>query len=432
MIRDLDLVKNFDNLYKKPVFLYGAGFYGEKILKILCEMDISVKGFVDSNQNVIGEKIQDIMIYSLEKLIEFSLNEDIVIILTTVKYREEMINILERNRVECECVYTIFGLFSSIYFNMNSKYLSKETKEKFREKLLIWKYNKKVETYFMQAYLEIINPLIEEKNPIIVYQPGKVGSKTLEATLKFYQTPVVRCHGILFSSEYDGVVGLKQNITNLLKTRNKIKMITLVRDPIAKDIGHFFQKISEEESDVGWYVKGIMEEDFQTSFLNYLSIVTPFDFTVNQNKKRFEKCMICHIDYIGYKSRKGAFWGWYEEEMKNNLGIDILQCNFDKENGYGILECGNVELLILKLEKINNLQNILGEFVGVNGLELVSTNQAMEKSYKYAYKQFCDEVRIPRRYIEFCYKENEYIEHFYNETERQEFYEKWMKKSIEI
>ena len=179
MIRDLDLVKNFDNLYKKPVFLYGAGFYGEKILKILCEMDISVKGFVDSNQNVIGEKIQDIMIYSLEKLIEFSLNEDIVIILTTVKYREEMINILERNRVECECVYTIFGLFSSIYFNMNSKYLSKETKEKFREKLLIWKYNKKVETYFMQAYLEIINPLIEEKNPIIVYQPGKVGSKTL-------------------------------------------------------------------------------------------------------------------------------------------------------------------------------------------------------------------------------------------------------------
>ena len=33
--------------------------------------------------------------------------------------------------------------------------------------------------------------------------------------------------------------------------------------------------------------------------------------------------MICHIDYIGYKSRKGAFWGWYEEEMKNNLGIDI-------------------------------------------------------------------------------------------------------------
>lgn len=96
------------------------------------------------------------------------------------------------------------------------------------------------------------------------------------------------------------------------------------------------------------------------------------------------------------------------------------------------MECGNVELLILKLEKINNLQNILGEFVGVNGLELVSTNQAMEKSYKYAYKQFCDEVRIPRRYIEFCYKENEYIEHFYNETERQEFYEKWMKKSIEI
>ena len=432
MVRDLDLVKGFENLYVKPVYLYGAGYFGKKVLKILDEIDISVEGFVDRNLDLIGNKENGIEIYALDEIINDTNRSEFIIIVTTVNFREEIVNFLEKNGIR-DNVYTIFGLFSGIYFNLNSKYINEKVKEKYREKFLIWIHNKGVETYFRQVHLDIIDSLLyDEKNPILIYQPGKVGSNTVEATLKGYNIPVVRCHGLLFSCEYCGNLNLRKVLTKKIKSKDKIKMITLIRDPIAKDIGHFFQKITEEEDDAGWYVKGIMEEDFQTSFLNFLSIISPFDFTENKDKQRFAGRIVSHIDYIGAKSNKGAFWGWYEEELKKNLGIDILECNFDKEIGYGIMNCGNVELLILKLEKLNNLEKILGEFVGIGDIKLVSTNQAETKSYKYAYRQFCKEVKLPRRYIEFCYEENEYFEHFYSDTERNCFYKKWLENIVDI
>lgn len=429
MVRDLDLVKEFDNLYLKPVYLYGAGYYGKKTLKILNEMEVETKGVVDSNPLLRDEEIEGRKIYSIDDLVSIANKEDIIIIISTKIYCDDVVKILEKYNVKSNNIFTLFGLFYAIFFNINSNRLNKKVQEKIRDSIMAWKYNMKLESYYIQSYLSVVNPLfLDDTNPIIIYQPGKVGSNTLETTLAHHGVQVVRSHGILFSCEYGNVHELKKKIIEKIKNKEQIKMITLVREPIAKDIGHFFHKISIDDKDIGWIIKGIMEKNFQQSFLNFLSIVSPFDFTVNKNKEQYKNIMISHIDYIGNKNTKGALWGWYEEELKNNFGIDILKSDFDKEKGYGYMKCGNIELLILKLERINWLENVIGKFVGIDGLKLVNSNQAKFKSYKYAYRQFYNEVEIPSQYLDFCYKGNEYMNHFYTDDECRNLYEKWSKK----
>ena len=429
MVRDLELANEFKELYLKPVFLYGAGVYGKKVLKILKDMGVWTKGFVDSNPLLKGEQLEGVQIYSVDELQSIAQNNEIIIIITAKEHSEQIIKILEKYKINCRNVYTLYGLFWAIYFNLDQQDMAQGAKDKFKTKLMAWLYNQKVELYYKQANMSLMRPLFldEEENPIIIFQPGKVGSNTLKATLKAYGKPVVSCHGILFSSEYDGSLELKRAYIQALKSKKNIKMITLVREPISKDIGHFFQKIDFAENDVGWLIKGIMEKNFQTSFLNYLSMITPFDFTEKQNKVKFNEQMICHIDYIGKKSDKGALLGWYEEELLHNLDIDILDSDFDIDHGYGIMKCGNIELLILKLEKLNQLADVIGNFVGIEQLKLISVNQAINKSYKYAYKQFYEAIWLPKEYVDFYYQENEYLNHFYSDKERDEFYRKWSK-----
>lgn len=279
--------------------------------------------------------------------------------------------------------------------------------------------------------LDLILSLLQSEkseSPVIIYQPGKVGSHTIEFTLKEYGISVLRSHGVLYPCQYEKT-GMENTFVQEIKKFQKVKIITLVREPISKDIGHFFQKISVAENDVGWLVKGIMEKDLQQSFLNYLSVVTPYDFSGGKQDS-YKKTVISHIDYIGEKNKNGALWGWYEEELGKNLGINIIEEAFDVEKGYSIIKRDNIELLVVKLECLNSLETVLANFVGITDLKLINRNTASQKSYSYAYKQFQKEVRFPRKYLDFYYKENNYMKHFYSQSEMNKFYLKWEKHVI--
>lgn len=141
---------------------------------------------------------------------------------------------------------------------------------------------------------------------------------------------------------------------------------------------------------------------------------------VLDEKNIYNKKMICHIDYIGAKNANGALWGWYEEELKNNLGINLLSNEFDVEKGYSITNYRNIELLTMQLEKLNQLESVLADFVGIDSLELVNENIGDKKAYRYAYKQFQQDVKLPKEYVDFCYK-NPYMEYFYSEADRKKY-----------
>ncbi len=429
MVSDLYMSNYFIDLYEKPVFLYGSGHYGRIALKILKGFGIIPEGFCDTNSALRGNKVNGISVRSLDELLGIASSKEIIVIITTAScHYREIVAILEKNQIRCRQIYTLTGLIYAAYFNLDT--YGKDNKLVILKK--IWLHNQRLDRNMKQASVALGRLLVEceEKPPIIVYHPGKVGSSTLAYSLGACGEAYIYQMGITYASKLSGMPDMKRSLLDCIDSIPKLKMITLVREPISKDLGHFFQKIDWELNDAGWFLKGIVEQDFQRSFLNYLSVVTPFDFTENNRKKEFCERLICHIDAIGQMNRNGAFWGWYEEELKNNLGIDILSEKFNTEKGYSIIEHGNIELLVLKLEKLNSLEDVIGSFVGNSMFKIISTNQGESKSYMYAYRQFMEDVILPQEYIDFYYKDNPYTNHFYSESERNTFYEKWKKHVI--
>lgn len=434
MVKDLELAKSFKSLWNKPIYLYGAGIYAEQVISLFREFHIGITGVVDSNRELHGKMLRGITIYPLEELLCAATEQEIAVFVTTLSHTSEVVDILERNQICCD-IYTLFGLFWAVYFNLNNISINEDVREKYCSIFQTYIYKKKIDVYSNQSNIAI-NPILsllqkdESETPVIIYQPGKVGSNSVETTLKEYGVSILRSHGVSYPCEYEKT-GLSEIFLQKLKRFEKVKLITLVREPIKKDIGHYFQKITVAENDMGWLVKGIMEKDFQQSFLNYLSVVTPMDFSGGK-KEQYSRTVISHIDYIGENNKNGALWGWYEEELKENLGIDILESDFDRNKGYSIIKKDNIEVLVIKLECLNNLEAVLAEFTGLPQISMINTNQGDSKSYKYAYKQFQKEVKLPREYVDFYYKDNEYMKHFYSQSEIDAFYRKWESHIIDM
>lgn len=426
MIKDFELTESFQELYQKPVFLYGSGYVGKIANKILNEYGIKPTAFCDSNSALKGNVIEGLLVHSLDELLGIANAKEIILIITTMSdHYESIVSILTRNEIQCKQIYTFTGFLYAAYFNLDA-YGRNSNKLQILKNA--WIQNQILIRYQVQAKVDMHKLLLqspEDNVPIIVYQPGKVGSNTIYHSLVSCGVETIHSHGIEYPSVFSGNPDMRQNLIDCLKSVKRIKMITLVREPISKDIGHFFQKIDMELPDAGWIIKGLLEKNFQQSFLNYLSVVSPFDFTEHNKKQEFTKRLICHIDTIGQRNPNGALWGWFDEELKTNLGIDILNEEFDIEKGYSIVECGNIELLIIKLEKLNSLEAVIGEFIGNEKFKILNDNEAESKSYKYIYRKFKEEVVLPQEYVDFYYKNNPYTNHFYDEKERAEYYAKW-------
>jgi hypothetical protein len=71
------------------------------------------------------------------------------------------------------------------------------------------------------------------------------------------------------------------------------------------------------------------------------------------------------------------------------------------------------------------LEKVIGNFLGVENYKLVNTNTGKEKSYRYAYENYLEHVKIPRVFWEHYYSKNEYMNYFYTDDEKKMFYERW-------
>jgi hypothetical protein len=121
----------------------------------------------------------------------------------------------------------------------------------------------------------------------------------------------------------------------------------------------------------------------------------------------------------------GHQFNWFDNEIKAVLGIDVYKHPFNREKGYSIIKQDNIEVLVLKLEKLNTLESVIGEFVGVSDFKLVNINEANSKPVKYLYKNVRESIKLPRKIFDFYYKDNPRMNHFYTKEEQAEFLKKW-------
>lgn len=393
MIKDLDLMKDITPLFEKRLVIWGAGHMGHLIMEDIVAMGAGSRGIYlcDSDSRLWGMTILGNEISSPDRVkrqMEKEGLEEYIILVTvlSIEAQNEIIGNIERlygNNVD---IYTNYAIEWGIYLNKKNPRMKKE----FRDKKLIEHEKNKLlrEEHLPQREMALryfaLLPLHNDEI-ILVYQKGKVGSSSVYRSLRKYNRNVLHCHTLADIGEGEN------DLCQLLNLKSG-KIITLVRDPIARRISEMWENISS----VGRYS-------------------TEVDFT------EIEK----------YYFKKGFWHGdaeWFDEQMKTFFNIDVFEYPFDTEKGYAVIKQGNIEVLLLKLETLNKMEGVIGDFLGIKNFQLSRNNVGKEKLYRFAFQSFKESFTILQEEIEELYRKSKYMQYFYSEQEREELYAKWAKR----
>jgi hypothetical protein len=240
---------------------------------------------------------------------------------------------------------------------------------------------------------------------VIVLTMGKVGTLSISNSLRKIGFNHVHPHSLIYS--YPGTHFLKniklpihkhlyfiyKTFTKRIKVffwkifTKKIVIITGVRDPFSRYISAFFE---------------------QSHYLN-------FDTNIESN----ENILIKLIQHGNFESTLE----WFDKEINKTFGINIYEHKFNKSKGYQIISKKNIEIFIFRLDKLNNLENELGDFLANKKFKLHSHNilennlnyRKIKKSYKFDSSDFENALS------------SNYMKHFFDKQDIIKLREKWMK-----
>ncbi|MDR2889990.1 MAG: putative capsular polysaccharide synthesis family protein [Lachnospiraceae bacterium] len=408
MINDLELIENFHLLNDKKVVLYGAGKIGQSIYLKLKSIGKTVSFFCDGNPEKWGhcprctddESNDDIKIISPDQLKRLDQSEKVVIIITVQNTQsiKQIAQLLEQVKIKTKNIYTSYGFELFYARNMSKFNITKDYEDLLRKFYRMRNQSRVLQNRahriggFINDYFEnFMNEM--DNTDIIIYQPGKVGSITIKSSLDKMGIKSFHTHRIATILEVDG---LEDIFAEVIKNR-KIKIITLVREPLIRMLSLFFQGLSV------WNLERIQSEN---SFLELC-----------------ERWMIKdHTDIV-----MGKQFEWFDIELKAVFGVDVYAYPFDKERGYGIIQQGNIEVLVMKMEKMNGLEKVIGEFVGAPDFKLTNANESSSKPYNYLYQNIMDVIKIPQAAADRYYQNNLRMDHFYSQEEKNQFLDYWKK-----
>lgn len=257
------------------------------------------------------------------------------------------------------------------------------------------------------------------KTPVLVYQMGKVGSQSVAASLseQFPEAAVFHFHyldpeTLVFTRRKARFSGraypgddcwislfVKEHLLDR-SGRGPLRVITLTRDPVARNLSGFFQSLNYWAPDL------------------YASLEAAADLKDLYPSLRERFLKEYHHDWA---------LDWFENELGRQLGLDVFQDPFPVDQGYQIIREEKFELLIIRLEDLTNVfQQAVSEFCNREDLEfqLQSRNQAREKTYSGVYRVFLNQVTLPEDYLNQMY-DSPYASHFYSVNERELFFKHW-------
>lgn len=396
-IKDLELLKNIDVLFENKIILYGAGTYGIRANQLLEKMQISIIGFADSDVMKCGTLIEGHKVLTFKEIADILKEDEHTIIIITIENPdsvEQVLKILEKNEINGINCYTYFALKHTIEFHIEDERIQEDFRQ--NEKIMKEIYSKWFTVYREYISTTMLLNIVMKKNNLLILQPGKVGSKSVQDSLDKMRIPNMHAHTLTGKWSRDAF-DMSTKILQYLKSIDKIKIISLIRDPIARGISVYFQSFRE-------YIMTVYTESFNPDTIQGVNALL-------QEESR--------------RGTYGAMFEWFNIEIKQIFGIDVYQYDFDKDRGCQIIKQDNVELLLIKLENLDNCQDIIGRFVGVENFNLVKTNVGRDKLYRFAYEELKNTIDIPESILDFYYENNKAMDHFYTKREKERFRKKW-------
>lgn len=269
-----------------------------------------------------------------------------------------------------------------------------------------------------------------EKPPVILYQMGKVGSSTIKKSLQAADGDLLVCQIHYLTDNF-----LKTNerkyrqrfrdfppatpehhwLSQILRKQldrnfdgRKWKIVTLVREPVARNISAFFENLIVTDLNSGTKFK----------------VKSFYDFELTVTGENFEKLFELFLAKYDHETPLEYF----DREFKGMLNFDIYASAFPKSKGYQIYEDERFDVLLIRLEDLNNCaRTAFKEFLDMENFNLSAQNIGSRKSYNAIYKSFLKNVNLPLAYLDQMYR-SKYAQHFYTPEEIENYRKKWCRK----
>jgi hypothetical protein len=268
-------------------------------------------------------------------------------------------------------------------------------------------------------------------SPLIIFQMGKVGSKSVKRSLEALNLDMAIYHSHLltktriretekqrkkfFRTKRESYLKrpwmnqfLRKQIDRGLNGK-KWKIVTLTRDPIARNVSTFFENLEIRScNDQNGFV---IESDYYD--IDALT-VTSDDVQVLTD---------LFFDRVKHDSPLEFF----DRELKGVFGVDVYGNEFPKSEGYKIYNDKRADVLLIRLEDLDRCGPIaFKEFLGIENFTLSNENVGSKKIYGPLYSRLKKEIKFPESYLDKFYN-SKFMKHFYTDQERSAFRGKWQR-----
>lgn len=417
MIRDAELLDNPKLLSEKKLVIYGSGYRGTSLYRLLKRAGISIYAFGDSDREKTGKICLDrYVILSPEQIVEHG--EELAVIVASAAFQKIICDLIERGFTGN--LYTAMAVSLAMRMHYNYSFFPEKFRADYEEKL---KWEQKTEDmlqangYYSMWRLEELGRWTANiglcENNIIILHPCKVASTTVDYSLRQKGISPLHRHNLL---PYPGFRPNEQEIYDYFIEcikKEKVKLISLVREPLSHDFSLFFNFLKNPYQ--SWY-QGF-RADIETLFYEHIE--------KHYGEKAVKEDVLDSYEAFSFQCMLGGnkygYFEWFEYEIKKLFGLDPLEYAFDTEKGYSIMKKKNIELLIVQMEKLDSLVPVLADYTGITDFRLNNTNVADEKEYQYIYKAVKEKIRYPQWYIDLYYKNNKYMNHFYSKEDQKNF-----------
>jgi len=258
-----------------------------------------------------------------------------------------------------------------------------------------------------------------KKDPLIIFQPGKVGSMSVYLSLidayEHLELPVDIHHIHVLAnldkhkeiannnSDIPTLKHVEQCMSLLKRIKSKPekpwRIITMVRDPVGSNLGTFFYQLAD-------YIPNWK----QLHARRELPLTRLLDVFLNS------------FNHAGMDA-------WFDDQLKSIFNIDVYSQTFPAERGYQTYHSGsqNASLLLMRTEDMNRVAPFaMREYLGLRQFILKTENVGEHNPYGELYNEFRREVALPRNYVEDIYNLR-ISRHFYLDHELAFWETRWTK-----
>jgi hypothetical protein len=175
----------------------------------------------------------------------------------------------------------------------------------------------------------------------------------------------------------------------IVKPQRSAKFISLVRNPVDRNVSAFFYNFVDVEEQY---------EDRSPS-----ELIAPFLEEYSHDVPLT----------------------WFQREPEVTLGIDVYDTPFSHNLGYVELQNGPFQLLVLRTELPDAQKaRVVKRFLGLSEFQIRRRNTGQNKEYAETYGSFKQRIRLPESYLDRMLQ-SQYAQHFYSTEEIEQTYNRW-------